>query len=107
MNAFAILGFVALGIFLAEWNNHIRRETARRAYCNGYRQAKKEEKIRISSNQYVQDQVWFYRSPDYYIPTCGTVTESKQSDECGKLDDKFMENLHNNGRAVTKIKKIK
>ena len=110
MNVFLIIFLITLGFAIAEFYNHVRREGERRAYCNGYKQAQKEENIRIESAQIAQEQKWFYRSPDYYIPTCGIVTDSKDNNEHKngyKVDESFMENFQTNGRAITQIRKIK
>lgn len=88
--------FVALGITLHALHTYIVRESSKRAYQNGYNQAKKEEQIRKDASAGV-------RYPWRTYPIVNT--EEKKETKVAKplINEEFMEELKANGRAAAKI----
>lgn len=84
--------FVAVGIVLDAVHNHIRREAERRAFDKGYKQGRREEYLRFNG---------MYDAPIPNHMEHGAQTNAQVVDEA------FMEELNNNGRAVKKVQKTK
>lgn len=102
-------GFMMIGAILIAVHNYICKEAVRRAYSNGYKQAQKEERIRMYStgNIVYQDKTWYERpvlgddDNDNSSEVVNEITAHKERK--ANLSPSFMENLHNKGKAVTKI----
>ena len=91
--------FVALGITLHALHTYIVRESSKRAYANGYNQAKKEEQIRKDASSGV-------RYPWRTYPIVNTTTTADKKETKGAkplINEEFMEELKANGRAAAKI----
>lgn len=90
---------VLLGVIIDATYNNIRRKAEYQAFKDGYRQAQKEEKIRIANTA----------QPQFYRPIINpAATEPKEKKEQKKENKKlipqsFMDELHKNGRAVIKL----
>lgn len=100
--------FVALGITLDAIHNYIRRECEGRAYNKGYKQAQKEENIRVTTAQKTEQRM---KDREYEMmwreATQAQVQEHQPEGEHREslIPDEFWTELQTNGRAVTRIQK--
>ena len=93
---------VALGVAVDATYNKIRRNAEYEAFIDGYRQAQKEEKIRLNAENAKQTQ--FYR-PIVNTPVVPTYKEINTKKEPTKktIPQSFMDDLQKNGRAAIKL----
>lgn len=89
---------VALGGGLYALHNHICRKCEHTAWQNGYMQAQKEEQIRLKAVEQFKATLL---QPRPIIPT-GVEEKGEPIKEVFPPD--FMDKLHSNGRAVTRLK---
>lgn len=103
--------FVALGITLDAIHNYIRRECEGRAYNKGYKQAQKEENIRVTTVQKTEQRM---KDREYEMmwreatqaPMQTQQTQQPEGEHRESLiPDEFWTELQTNGRAVTRIQK--
>lgn len=87
----------AAGMAVNAIYNQRQKVAEQKAYNRGYKQAQKEENIRIETRTYRPNRV-------YELPTAYNLepeTEPKRS--VRTIDESFMECLHTNGYAVAKF----
>lgn len=116
MNIALAFFFLALGIALDAAHNRVLRDSETRAYGSGYRQAQKEEKIRITSAAEKAAEIERARyggyspNPPALYSTHGTTTplkvvKSDSDNREGMVPESFWSELQENGRAVTHIQR--
>lgn len=88
---------VLLGVIIDATYNNIRRKAEYQAFKDGYRQAQKEEKIRLANTTHPQ----FYRP--IVNPAATEPKENKKEPTKKPIPQSFMDELHKNGRAVIKL----
>lgn len=93
MNVFVCFVCFGAGVALDATYNYYRRRAEQKACNNGYQQGKREEQIRREADERVHFYEWLYKP----IPT-------PQKNDNIIIPDKFMDDLHNNGRAAMRIK---
>lgn len=101
MNTFALVVAFAAGIILDATYNHIRKAGEYQAYKDGYQQSVKEEQIRREAEERKRFHESFYTAPSHFVPQ---VTSNNQPTKKQAVDERFMKDLHENGRAVVRIK---
>lgn len=87
----------AAGMVVNAIYNQRQKVAEQKAYNKGYKQAQKEENIRIENRTYRQNRV--YELPTEY----NLEPETEQKRNVRTVDESFMENLFTNGRAVVKF----
>jgi hypothetical protein len=87
----------AAGMAVNAIYNQRQKVAEQKAYNKGYKQAQKEENIRIENRTYRHNRV--YELPAEY----NLEPEPEQKRNVRTLDESFMEVLHTNGRAVVKF----
>lgn len=97
MNTALAFLFLALGIVLDALHNKIRRESENRAYDCGYRQAQKEENIRLTAAQKVTD-----KRRNAQVQAHVSDAEPVSSNI---ISATFWNDLQANGRAATRIQR--
>jgi hypothetical protein len=94
---------VALGGGLYALHTHICRKNEKIAWQNGYMQAQKEEQMRLKAVEQFKATL---PQPRPIVPTgmeekCLTM---KEAIDKGIIPPDFMDKVHTNGRAVTRLK---
>lgn len=100
MNVFAIAIAFAAGIAFDATYQHIRRENEYQAFKDGYQQAQKEENMRKEANERGKFEERF----NCRMTTYATDNNPKYAPKVAKVPESFMKDLHDNGRAVVRIK---
>lgn len=111
MNTALAFLFLALGIVLDALHNKIRRESENRAYDCGYRQAQKEENIRLTASQKAADKGEQARLEIGHTPekrrnaqVQAHVSEAEPMSS-NIISATFWNDLQANGRAATRIQR--
>lgn len=95
---------VALGIIIDAIYSNIKHKAAYQAFKDGYRQAQREEKIRLDAIEDKRFKERFYRTvieqPQVQTPEINSEKHKAKV----IIPESFMENLHNNGRAAMRLK---
>ena len=99
MQTLIALSLIALGVVLDATYNAIRRKAEYQAFKDGYRQAQKGEKIRLSAET---PHPQFYR-PIVNPTTPATKENEKKTEKKKIIPQSFMDELHKTGRAVIKL----
>lgn len=95
---------VALGAALDAVHNYIRRKSEYRAYKDGYKQAQKEESIRNATREQIEE-----RRRKVELLTLSTPVETHENvaqfpPARVQITDQFMRDLHENGKATTRLR---
>lgn len=98
--------FFALGIATDAVHNRIRRDSESRAYSSGYRQAQKEENIRITARTTNDAESTVHavarRQP---VPIPVPPPDAEPVKEGNVISTDFWNNLQTNGRAAVHIRR--
>lgn len=87
----------AAGMAVNAIYNQRQKVAEQKAYNRGYKQAQKEENIRIGTRTYRPNRV-------YELPTAYNLEpETEPKRNIRTVDESFMESLHANGYAVAKF----
>jgi hypothetical protein len=100
--------FFALGIATDAVHNRIRRDSESRAYSSGYRQAQKEENIRITARTTTDTESPAYtvaRRQPVPIPVPVPPPDTEPTKEGNVISTDFWNNLQTNGRAAVHIRR--
>lgn len=104
MNTALAFLFFALGIALDAAHNRIRREGESRAYSSGYRQAQKEENIRITARLTSEAENGAYaaarRQSAQTFPS-----DAEPASDGNVISTNFWNDLQANGRAAVRIQR--
>ena len=95
MNIFLCSLFFAAGIATNAAYNRIKRISEEQAYRNGYRQAQKEEQMRIDASKKGRYQAWY--------TTSAQQPERKTTSEPA-IPECFVKEFEKNKRAIALIK---
>lgn len=100
---------VALGVALDAVHNYIRRTSEYRAYQTGYKQAQKEENIRVTTRVQVEGEVQRRLNasePSPVPPLEGQQIPFPSSVQRSDIHvtNQFMQDLRENGRAFVKLR---
>ena len=91
----------AAGMAVNAFYNQRQKVAEHKAYNKGYKQAQKEENIRIETNNRTYRPYRTYELPATYNLEPETEAESKR--KVHTVDESFMDNLYTNGHAVVKF----